>query len=617
MTATKPQVDIQHDGSGYFPYTPYPQQREFIEDITRVVGDHGILVAEACNGFGKTVCALASLFSLDRRIVYVTRTHEQVRQVLLEVEHINRTMHKTVSAVNLASRQHLCLNATCQQLSAVDAVDACRLLREEDLCPYRSEIVLSQGLPKVLSIPRLRQVGDARHVCPYFLARTMAEHATVVVAPYQYVFNERIRSLVNLDLQRKVLVFDEAHNADQIGQDAMSDALSERSLTEAQRELDALGLTAPFLTDLKAHLEQQTQKTPVLEWGAQFQDILCQVTNTPSLLNLVSEYSEYIEAIRIAKMTRGSRPSCFLSSVLRFLEHVATQPRDSYIAIYRKTPRGVNRIEYRCLDPSLAITPVVKEAQGTLVMSGTLTPMALFTELFGLQDAETQSYASIANPENVRTYMDPSVTTRYRDRGDSMTQRYGEQLLQVIPTIPHGVLLFFPQRRLMQDTITSWQRMGVIHAKKPHATLGGKSVFIEGANAQANRQVVEAYKYAAMQESGAVLCCVFRGRNAEGSNFPYDEARGVILIGVPYADYSDPVVQAQIHYYNRKRERLGKQWYVMDAFRAANQALGRGIRHRDDSCTFILMDHRYGTYHALISSWATQSGIDRIEELKR
>ena len=612
---TKPQSPSPIVALGYFPYTPYPQQLDFMKDITRIVRNRGILIAEACNGFGKTVCALTSLLSLDRHIVYVTRTHEQVRQVLLEVEYINRTIQKSVSAVNLASRQHLCLYATCQQLSAVDAVDACRLLREEDLCPYRSEAPIPRGIDAVLSIAQLRQIGETRHICPYFLARTMAEHVTIVVAPYQYVFNERIRSLMNLDLSQKTLVFDEAHNADQIGQDAMSDSLTARSLIEAQRELDMLRLTAPFLRDLQAHVERQIHQTPVLEWGEPFHDTLCQVMNTPSLLHLVSEYHEYIEALRIAKISRGSRPSCVLNGVLRFLEHVATQPRHSYIAIYRKTLHGVNRIEYRCLDPSLAITPVVEAAQGTVVMSGTLTPMALFTELFGLHDAETQSYTAIANPENVQTYVDPSVTTRYTERGDAMMRRYGEQLLKTIPMIPHGVLLFFPQRQLLQDTITTWKRMGVIQSRQAYSTLGGKLLFIEGTSALANRRVVEEYKQAALREQGAVLCCVFRGRNAEGSNFPYDEARGVILIGIPYADYSDPVVQAQIHYYNTKQERLGEHWYVMDAFRAANQTLGRGIRHRDDSCTFILMDRRYGTHHALISSWATQSGIAPIDEL--
>jgi regulator of telomere elongation helicase 1 len=138
---------------------------------------------------------------------------------------------------------------------------------------------------------------------------------------------------------------------------------------------------------------------------------------------------------------------------------------------------------------------------------------------------------------------------------------------------------------------------------------------VEGATAQANRRVVESYKRLATGEPGALLCCVFRGRNAEGSNFPYNEARGIILVGVPYADYSDPVVQAQIAYYNTKQERLGEYWYVMDAFRAANQALGRGIRHRDDSCIFILMDHRYVTYRSLLSSWATQRGVIPIDEL--
>jgi Rad3-related DNA helicase len=108
------------------------------------------------------------------------------------------------------------------------------------------------------------------------------------------------------------------------------------------------------------------------------------------------------------------------------------------------------------------------------------------------------------------------------------------------------------------------------------------------------------------------LCGVFRGRNAEGSNFPYEEARGVILVGVPFADYSDPVVKAQIGFFNRERRGMGKRWYAMDALRAANQALGRGIRHRDDWCNFILMDSRYQTYQKLISEWVVANGIQEI-----
>ncbi|MGB9623203.1 MAG: hypothetical protein ACPL07_05080, partial [Candidatus Bathyarchaeia archaeon] len=46
-------LDINH--LELFPYEPYPAQIEFMEDVLRVVGSRGILLAEACNGFGKTV----------------------------------------------------------------------------------------------------------------------------------------------------------------------------------------------------------------------------------------------------------------------------------------------------------------------------------------------------------------------------------------------------------------------------------------------------------------------------------------------------------------------------------------------------------------------------------
>jgi regulator of telomere elongation helicase 1 len=142
--------------------------------------------------------------------------------------------------------------------------------------------------------------------------------------------------------------------------------------------------------------------------------------------------------------------------------------------------------------------------------------------------------------------------------------------------------------------------------------LGDKMIFIEGTQAEENRKIVEEYKRIAKTEDGAVLCGVFRGRNAEGSNFPFEEGGGVVLVGVPYADYSDPIVKAQIGFYNKKQEGLGEKWYIMDAFRAANQAMGRGIRHRDDWCNFILMDQRYQTHQALISRWALMNGVQEL-----
>ena len=596
-----------------FPYQPYPQQLEFMRDIKNVVGRQGVLVAEACNGFGKTVCALASILPMNHKIVYATRTHEQVRQVLLEVKRINRSSGKGFSAVNLASRQHLCLNEKCRNLSAMEALEACRFLRESGQCTYKTEIELpSSTLPSVLSIRELRKQGKARRVCSYFLARKVAENCTVIVAPYQYIFNEHIRARVKLELSGRVLVFDEAHNADQIGQDALSNTLSEWTLNNARRELEAIEASTEFIDDLTAYLDKRISEGASTEPGLKLRKDLEQVLEVKRLSSFAASFSDLVMEIRNYKMERGDYPVCFLNGVLNFLKHVGFSPWESYVAVYRRSFRGFNLMEYRCLDPSLAIKPVVEEAQGALIMSGTLSPLELFTEILGLTKAEKRTYSAIANPENVRTLIDPWVTTRFTERSEEMTCRYGERLSKLVEKIPSGVLVFFPQRKLMLENLNYWRRLDIIEKVGVRSILKGKPLFVEGARAAENRKIVEEYKRAAKSGKGAVLCCVFRGRNAEGSNFPYDEARGIFLVGVPYADYSDPVVKAQIRYFNSKRRDMGERWYVMDAFRAANQAMGRGIRHRDDWCNFFLMDHRYQTHQKLISKWAVANGVQKI-----
>lgn len=603
----------KHKEWSLFPYEPYPQQLEFMRDVKDVVGSRGVLLAEACNGFGKTACALSSILPMDRKIIYATRTHEQVRQVLLEVELINRRSVKRFSAVNLAGRQHLCLNDKCRNLSALEAMEACRLLKEAGQCSYKMEIESSPStLPSVLSIKELMRQGRNRGVCPYFLARRTAENCSVVVAPYQYIFNEHIRSRIRLELSDRILVFDEAHNADQIGQDALSDTLSERTLNSARQELEAVEASFEFINDLVAYVDNKVSNIASTESGLKLLKNLKKVLGVKELSSFADAFSGLVEEIRSHKMERGDYPVCFLNGVLSFLKHVDSSPWRSYIAIYRRSVYGVNLVEYRCLDPSLAIKPVVEEAYGALIMSGTLSPLELFTEILGLEGAQIRTYSAIADPENVRTIIDPNVTTRFTERGEEMTQQYGERISKLVAKIPNGVLIFFPQRKLMLDTLSTWGRMGLMGKRGSHPLLGGKHVFVEGARAAENRRVVEEYKKAARSERGAVLCGVFRGRNAEGSNFPYEEARGVFLVGVPYADYSDPVVKAQIGYYNRKRRNMGERWYVMDAFRAANQAMGRGIRHRDDWCNFILMDHRYQTHQSLISRWAVANGVQKF-----
>lgn len=583
-----------------------------MRDVTRNLSQRGVFVAEACNGFGKTVCALSSCLTLGRKIVYATRTHEQVRQVLREVEQINKKSGMDFSAVALASRQNLCLNEICKKLPTHDAVEVCRVLRNSKRCPYNSKPnYQSSSLPLVLSIKKLCQYGKTHGVCPYFLSRRAAENYWIIVAPYQYIFNETIRASVKLEINDKILIFDEAHNADKLSQEILSDTLSEKGLKKAKEELEQTNISSIFIDELIEYLDKNVLEEPASMQCSQFYQDLKRLLGK-DLTFFVESLTPVVYEIREYKISQGKMPICYLNGLLNFISLVESSDKDSYIAIFRRSPFSGNIVEYCCLDPTLSLKPVLDKAYASLIMSGTLSPMDLFTETLGLSGAQKHAYSAIAKPDNVRTYIDTSLTTKFSERSTEMLKSYGEKITKLLKNVPNGALIFFPQRRLMDEAISQWLSCGFIKKCGKTLFMNEKKVFIEGSRASKNSVIVDKYKKTARTKKGAVLFAVFRGRNAEGSNFPYEEARGIFNVGVPYADYRDPLVKAQIEFFNKKKPNLGELWYIMDAFRASNQAMGRGIRHRDDWCHFYLMDRRYATYSKFISKWAVVNGIEEI-----
>ena len=601
----------QHDAwRGLFPYEPYPQQVEFIDDVVSVVGGGRVLLAEACNGFGKTISSLSCLLPLGRRIVYATRTHEQVRQVLLEMEKINEKSGKGYAAVNLASRDHLCVNPECRDLPVNESQELCGVLRRSGDCPYLSELDKPpSGLPRILSGEVLLEEGRRRKICPYFLSRRMIRECDLVVAPYPYVFNPVIRLTTGLDLEGKVLVLDEGHNIDQVGQEILSDSLTERGLSAAAEEMRLIGRPPRLIERLGEYLlKSDTGKPRLVSAEALERDL--ELAMGADIAAFMDGHAPLVESIRSRKMKDGNPPVCYLNGFLGFFELLQTSVKEKYVGVYTRNYYGAPVIEYRCLDPSLAVKPVVEAARGVLVMSGTLSPLDTFAEIIGLGDAEKRAYPSIQRSSEIRMVVDASVTTEYRERSDEMIAKIGEIVVDELDDVKQGALVFFTQRGFMNKCLDVWAGRGTLKAHGGRMLLAGKQLFREGRDAHQNRDVVARYKRMAVAVGGAVLCCVFRGRNSEGSNFPGDQAQAIILVGVPYANYGDPLVKAQIRYYNRLSGGLGNRWYTMDAYRAANQSMGRGVRGRDDWCHYTLLDRRYAENLGLISRWAQGEGAE-------
>ena len=593
-----------------FPYEPYLPQVSFIRDIEETAGRGGVLVAEACNGFGKTVSVLSCLLAMGKRVIYGTRTHEQVRQVLLELEKINEKSGESYTAVNLASREHLCVNPDCRDLPRNEAQERCNVLRKNEDCPYVSDLDKPpRDLPCILSRDILVKEGRRRDICPYYLARRMMKESRVVVAPYPYIFNPVIRLTTGLDLEGRVLVLDEGHNVDQVGQDILSDTMTERGLSAAAEELRLIGESPRLIERLGEHLLKSDQGKPRLVSAETLQRDL-ELALGMDVDTFIEGHAVYVDAVRAKKTQAGNPPVSYLNGLLGFFELLQTSIKEKYVGVYTRSYYGAPVIEYRCLDPSLAVVPVVEEASGTVVMSGTLSPLDTFSEILGLGDAVQRSYPSIQKSKRISMVVETGVTTAYRERTDEMITRMGETVSGAVEEVDQGVLLFFTQRGFMNTCLDAWASKRIVKERGGRLYLGGKQLYREGTDAKRNRDVVARYKRIAVGVGGAVLSCVFRGRNSEGSNFPGDQARGIVLVGVPYANYGDPLIKAQIRYYNGLRRALGNKWYTMDAYRAANQSLGRGIRGRDDWCHYWLLDRRYEENLRLISRWAQGDGAE-------
>ncbi|CAA3024232.1 Fanconi anemia group J homolog [Olea europaea subsp. europaea] len=121
---------------------------------------------------------------------------------------------------------------------------------------------------------------------------------------------------------------------------------------------------------------------------------------------------------------------------------------------------------------------------------------------------------------------------------------------------------------------------------------------------------------------GAAFLAVCRGKVSEGIDFSDENARAVVIVGIPFPNINDIKV-AQKKKFNDIHESSknllnGNEWYCHQAFRAVNQATGRCIRHRFDYGAIIFLDERFrkDRNRAYISKWLRKSirQYDSFEE---
>lgn len=101
--------------------------------------------------------------------------------------------------------------------------------------------VADADLRGIFNLDDIKKYGKDHGWCPYFLTRHAISFANIIVYNYQYMLDPKIASMVSRELEDKsIVVFDEAHNIDNVCIESMSVTLDRRALDIASRNLSQL-----------------------------------------------------------------------------------------------------------------------------------------------------------------------------------------------------------------------------------------------------------------------------------------------------------------------------------------------------------------------------------------
>ena len=182
------------------------------------------------------------------KIYFGTRTHKQVAQIVRELQ---KTAYSGVRMSILGSREHTCIHPTisksfnknqdCQELMDPRKGGGCRFQNEvkRRLTSHHS-LRSYLGHSEAWDLEDLVKVGKKVKACPYYATRELKNSAQLIICPYNYLIEPKIRQSMEIYLKGQVLVLDEAHNIEDCARDAASGSFELEDIKNAKDDCEKM-----------------------------------------------------------------------------------------------------------------------------------------------------------------------------------------------------------------------------------------------------------------------------------------------------------------------------------------------------------------------------------------
>ncbi|XP_046682687.1 Fanconi anemia group J protein homolog isoform X2 [Homalodisca vitripennis] len=570
------------------------------------------------------------------QIFYGTRTHKQIAQV---VDQLKRSPYaKDINMTILAARDHTCVNDMVR--GKPNVTELCKAAIDPVMgvsCLYYGgsskisnfESLSNYGLPIVYDIEDMVCVGKKRRVCPYFTLRNLVTQAGIIFCPYNYLIDPRIRSSMNVNLTKSIVIMDEAHNIEDICREAGSLLLKQSDLEEAMSECrdnikkdrnpEEYKIIEDFLQSLYSWLDSLGPTVQYSDMNEAKTTMTGEdVVNRLHLSNVSQEnfqiFQDNLEKIETTKAEQpdlnygiSGKIKLLCDDIVVVLNYLYNPKNISKYKAYLNREVGSNerkeqkknewftkpsgrrgqsgREEERvwkyslhllCLSPNIVFSELLG-ARTIVLASGTLSPLDSFQAELAVKFPWVVKGRHVVPGQNLFASTVSSGPQRVDLKGVfENVNRYdyqdelGRTILETSKVVPHGVLCFFTSYSLMDRLQQRWTSTGLLEELSEV-----KEIFWEPRRKQDMNSVMDDFNARIKistefpnEEVGAIMFGVFRGKIAEGIDFSDDSARIVIAVGIPYQNRFVNETSLKIKFNDENKSLInGNRWYKIQAYR--------------------------------------------------
>ena len=596
----------------YFPYESVrPYQDQFINTVYSAVKERRSVLIEGSNGLGKTISALSAVLPIAMekklKILYVARTHRQHERVIEELKAISK--RQPVAGVSLRGRNEMCLYRfdSNQHYDAKSLSEVCEVMKAKGTCPYYKGadqqsydyLQLQQMIcTKSYKASEIMRICKKRNLCPYELVKSALSEVNVIALSYLYVFEPDIRTAflksLETQMQKVILIVDEAHNLPDTAVDISSSNLSLFMMHQAELEANRFGYEdaeafAKLLYQETQKRAENVRKEEQIDSG--FIDSVREKAGVLAPRSFYSHLAELGNQVKKTLLSEGKHPRSYINAMSEFLlRWTDTEGDEAYINViskyFTRETAQTAKLEIVALDPSKTTQPVFNSTYANVVMSGTLQPLDAFAKITRMPEDTVEHIAPSPFPrEHILSLVCFGVTTALESRTSEMYQTFIRRIQEVVRNTPVNTGIFTASYEVSRSLMAE----GLQDALE-------KPLFFErrGMTSKANEKLVEEFKEHALT-GGAVFLGVQGGRTSEGVDFPGNQMNSVVIIGLPYAEPT-PRVKAQIAYYEKRFPTRGREYgYVLPAMKKASQCAGRPVRTLEDKGAIVFMDSRFAS----------------------